>query len=110
MSERPARGVAAAGAAREQQAASGADLGRGVLSDLQRQQQVGVDVAACRVEVEFGQWRAVGAGAGDQQDRPGIDHPCPRGRCGVSDRMATVMVNCKRRRLVVLLGFELGVG
>src|SRR5271165_7631314 len=66
--EREARcGAAAAGAAREQQGASRADLARGVPGDLQRQQEVGVDVAACRVEVELGQRRVVGAGAGDQQ-------------------------------------------
>jgi hypothetical protein len=38
-----------------------------VPGDLQRQQEVGIDVAACRVEVELGQRRVAGAGAGDQQ-------------------------------------------
>jgi hypothetical protein len=36
-------------------------------TSLQRQQQVGVDVAACLLEVELGQRRVAGAGAGDQQ-------------------------------------------
>jgi hypothetical protein len=44
-----------------------ADLARGVPGDLQRQQQMGLDVAAGRLQVEGGQGRVVGAGAGDQQ-------------------------------------------
>jgi hypothetical protein len=34
---------------------------------LQRQQEMGVEVAACRVEVELGRRRVVATGAGDQQ-------------------------------------------
>ena len=67
MNVQAGRRAAAPGAAHEQQGPSGADLARGVLSDLQRQQEMGVDVAACRGEVELGQRRVVGTGAGDQQ-------------------------------------------
>jgi hypothetical protein len=38
----------AAGAVREQQGASQADLAPGVPGDLQRQQMMGVDVVVCR--------------------------------------------------------------
>jgi hypothetical protein len=52
--EREARCRAlAAGGANEQQGASQTDLARGLPGDLQRQQEVGVNVAACRVEVEL---------------------------------------------------------
>ena len=52
--EREARCRAlAAGGANEQQGAPQTDLARGVPGDLQRQQEVGVNVAACRVEVEL---------------------------------------------------------
>src|SRR5215468_8431971 len=57
----------AAGAADEQQGASRAYLGRGVPGGLQRQQEMSVDVAACRVEVELGRRRVVATEAGDQQ-------------------------------------------
>jgi len=43
----------AAGGANEQQGASQTDLARGVPGDLRRQQEVCVNVAACRVEVEL---------------------------------------------------------
>jgi hypothetical protein len=40
---------------------------------LQRQQELGLDVAAGRVEVEGGQGRSGGTGAGDQQVVDGVD-------------------------------------
>src|SRR5262249_31784872 len=66
-------GAATTDAAYEQQGSSRADPARGVPGDLQRQQEMGVDFAAGRVEVEPGQRRVAGTGAGDQQvvDRRG---------------------------------------
>jgi hypothetical protein len=37
-----------------------------VTSDLQRKKQMGLNVAACFFEIEFGQRRVVGTGASDQ--------------------------------------------
>ncbi len=57
----------------------GRTLPRGVPGDLQRQQEPGVEVAAGRLQVEGGQGRPGGAGAGDQQvvDRggQGVEEP-----------------------------------
>ncbi len=52
---------------------SWANLARGVAGDLQRQQEMGLKVAACLFNVEPRQRRVVGTGARDQNvvDRPG---------------------------------------
>ena len=47
------RRAAATGAAHEEQRPSRANLAHGVPSDLQRQQEMGVDVAACLFDVEL---------------------------------------------------------
>ena len=67
MSERPAAARRPPTPLHEQKGAWRADLARGIQGDLQRQQEMGVDVAACRVEVELGQRRVVGTRTGDQQ-------------------------------------------
>jgi hypothetical protein len=66
--QRLARGWAAAGGvAQEHQGPARADRGGSVPGDLQRQQQVGVDVAVGRFQVERRKGRGGGgAGAGDQ--------------------------------------------
>ena len=73
MSARPTRRAAAAGAAHEEQGSSRADLARGGSSHLDRQQEMGVHVAARLVDVELRQRRVVGTGARDQHviDRRG---------------------------------------
>ena len=55
-----------AGAAHEEQCPSRAHLARRVAGDLDRQQEMRLDVAARLVEVELGQRRVVGAGPRDQ--------------------------------------------
>src|SRR5215472_19048486 len=57
------RGAAAAGAAHEEQGSSRANPARCVPSDLQRQQEMGLDIAARLLEVELRQPRVVRAGA-----------------------------------------------
>ena len=67
------RRATATGAAHEEQAPSRANLARGVPGDLQRQQQMRVDVAACLFDVELRQRRVVGTGSRHQHmiDRRG---------------------------------------
>src|SRR5215470_2715517 len=60
------RRAAATGAAHEEQRPSRTNLARGVPSDLERQQDVGVDIVACLFDVELRQPRVIGTGAGDQ--------------------------------------------
>ena len=60
------RGAAATGTAHEEQRPSRAHRVRRVASDLDRQQQMGLDVAACRVEVELRERRVVRTGTGDE--------------------------------------------
>ena len=65
--------MAGAGAADEQQRPTRANLVGRVAGDLQRQQDVGLQVATCGVEVKLRQRSVVGTGARDQNvvDRPG---------------------------------------
>ena len=60
------RRAAAPRAAYEEQGSSRANLVCSVTSDLQRKKQMGLNVAACFFDIEFGQRRVVGTGASDQ--------------------------------------------
>src|SRR3974390_823540 len=65
--------MATARAAHEEQGSSWANLICGVTSDLQRQEQVGLNISACLFKIEFGQRRVVWTWASYQHvvDRSG---------------------------------------
>jgi hypothetical protein len=67
------RRAATAGGAHEKERPSRANFARGVPSDLQRQQEMGIDVATCFFDVELRRRRVVGTGARNQHvvDRRG---------------------------------------
>ena len=69
----PTAVLAATRAAHEKKGSSWANLTDGVPGDLQRQQDMGIQVATCLIDVELCQGRVAGAGAGDQHvvDRRG---------------------------------------
>lgn len=78
-------GAVAAGAVREQQGASQADLAPGVPGDLQRQQMTGVDVVVCCGKVEAAQRRWQGPGTASSRWSTGAgsaskNRPSRRGR------------------------------
>ena len=93
--ERPDQGESlgrapAAGAAHEEQAAAGAHLPPRVPGDLDRQQEMGLDVPARLLDLELSQGRVVGTGAGDQhvvhRARQLVEEPDEPGEVGGVER------------------------